>query len=200
MERWQDKVAVVTGASSGIGAATSKLLVINGLKVVGIARRVELIEKLAESLPKKFKSNLTALKCDISKEEEIKKTFAYIQENIGDIHILVNNAGTTRMTELVDPNNSEKLKEVIDVNMMGILWCTREVFNQMKVRNIQGHIVMINSIAGQQVLNFVGMLPSFNIYPATKFALTSIIETLRMEFMEHKSKIKITVRGLFSLL
>lgn len=193
MERWIGKVAVVTGSSSGIGAAISTMLVSNGMKVVGLARRVEKIEELVKTLPVEQQKNFIAMKCDVSLEDEIKTTFENIERNIGHIHVLVNNAGTTRMTELVAPNNTHKLKEVIDVNVMGVIWCTRECYNRMRSNNLEGHIVMINSIAGHQVLNFMGILPSFNIYPATKFAISSIVETLRMEFGGHQSKVKITV-------
>lgn len=198
MERWQGKVAVVTGASSGIGAAISKLLATNGMKVVGIARRVEKIEELVKSLPKEKQSNFIAMQCDVSDEDEIKSTLENVERNVGRVQVLVNNAGTTRMTELVEPNNTHMLKEVIDVNVMGVVWCTREVYNRMRTNNLEGHIIVINSIAGHQVLNFMGLLPSFNIYPATKFAISSIVETLRMEFGGHQSKVKITVSYSYS--
>lgn len=197
MDRWLGKVAVVTGASSGIGAAISKLLVANGMKVVGLARRVEKIEELVKTLPIEYQQHFIAMKCDVSVEEQVKTTFDKIEKNIGHVQVLVNNAGTTRMTELVEPDNTRKLKEVIDVNVMGVIWCTRECYKRMRTENLEGHIIMINSIAGHQVLNFMGTLPSFNIYPATKFAISSIVETLRMEFGGHGSKVKITVSNLY---
>lgn len=92
MDRWAGKVALVTGASAGIGAATVRALVQEGLQVVGIARRVEKIEKIAIEL-KNEKGKLYALKCDVSKEEDILDVFKWIKENLGGVDVLVNNAG-----------------------------------------------------------------------------------------------------------
>lgn len=96
MERWEGKVALVTGASAGIGAAIVEELVKHGLKVVGLARRVEKIEELKKKLGN-VKGELIPLKGDVSKEDDINKTFKWIKDKFGAIHVLVNNAGITRI-------------------------------------------------------------------------------------------------------
>ncbi|XP_030377893.1 farnesol dehydrogenase [Scaptodrosophila lebanonensis] len=192
MERWHNKIAVVTGASGGIGAACARAMVGAGLRVVGLARREAKLKELRDSLPKNLQSNFIPRRCDVSKEDQVQNSFDWIEREFGGTDVLLNNAGITRETELVAPGNTQKLREVIDTNVMGVLWCTREAFNNMIKRDAEGHVLIINSIAGHQVLNFIDILPSFNIYPATKFAITAITETYRQEFQVHKSKVRVT--------
>lgn len=193
MDRWLGKVAVVTGASSGIGAATVIDLVNAGLKVVGVARRQELVEGLRAKVKPAFKANLFAVKCDVGKEENVKETFAWIEANVGGVDILVNNAGCICTANLVDKDNTAQLKSVVDTNLWGTVFCVREAFQSMKARGVHGHVVLINSVLGQGVPYFVGVMPSFNIYPPTKYAVTAMTEVLRQEFQEQKTKIKVTV-------
>ena len=193
MDRWLGKVAVVTGASAGIGAAITKSLVESGLIVVGLARRSEKIEELKNELPENVRKNLHSVKCDVSSEEEILAAFQWIEEKLGGVDILVNNAGILRSCQLVDPGNTSKIKEILDTNVMGVVLCTREAFQSMKKRGVNGHVILINSLAGHKVIMGVGTMPSFNIYPASKHAITALTESLRQEFMMENTKIKITV-------
>lgn len=186
MDRWKGKVAVVTGASAGIGAAISKNLVNAGLKVVGLARRKEKVEELAKKLQGK-PGKLYAVKADISKEDDIIEAFKWIKNNLGPIHILVNNAGVGRGTTLIE-GETKLWKEVFDTNVLGLCIATREAFKDMKANNVDGHIIHINSIGGHTVFNF----PKMNVYPASKFAVTALTETLRQELNSVGSKIKIT--------
>ncbi|KAL9700627.1 hypothetical protein quinque_004068 [Culex quinquefasciatus] len=189
MDRWTGKVAVVTGASSGIGAAIAKSLAKAGMVVVGLARRVERVESLRDDLKDEAtRKRLHAVKCDVSKEEDILKAFSWVEEKFGGVDVLVNNAGIARKTSLVAPGNTAMLREVIDTNVMGLVMCTREAFQSMKKRSVDGHIVHINSIAGHNVPNF----PGLNIYSASKFAVTALTETMRREFSAEGTKIKVT--------
>jgi len=192
MDRWAGKVAVVTGASSGIGAAIAVDLVNAGVNVVALARRKERLEELKGKVSKTTKAKLYPIKCDVSIEQEVKDAFAWVESNLGGVDILVNNAGITRRTNLVDSDNTKLIKEVIDTNVLGVVLCTREAFQSMKRRNVNGHVVLINSIAGHSVPFFAGKLPSMNIYPATKHAVTALTEVLRQEFQSLDTKIKIT--------
>jgi NADP+-dependent farnesol dehydrogenase len=194
MERWSGKIAVVTGASSGIGAATVVDLVKAGMIVVGLARRQDRIEALKSELPKNLQSNLHAIKCDVSKEEEITSTFANIEKSFGGIDVLVNNAGIIRATQLIDADNSSKIHEVVDTNLLGLVFCAREAIQSMRKRGDNGHIININSIAGHSPIICLDIMPSLNIYPATKYAVTAVTESLRQELIETGSKIRVTVR------
>ncbi|KAJ8971427.1 hypothetical protein NQ317_018162 [Molorchus minor] len=186
MNRWEGKVAVVTGASSGIGAAVCRQLVEHGLKVVGLARRKDRIEELSEKLIGK-KGKLHALKADVTNEQELIEAFRWITQNLGPIHILINNAGLTQPTNLTD-GDAEMWKRIFDVNVIGLCVATREAVKDMRKNKVDGHIVHINSIAGHKVPD----IPSFNVYPASKFAVTALAETLRLELNNIKSRIKIT--------
>lgn len=187
MERWRGKVAVVTGASAGIGEAICEQLVNLGLKVVGLARRKELVEQIARKLQRGATGKLYAYKADISKEEDILEAFRWITENVGPVHILVNNAGIMRPDGLLD-GTSDDWKEIFDINVLGLCVATREAIKIMRANSIDGHIVHINSISGHTITYF----PNLNVYPASKFAVTALTETLRQELNSLGSKIKIT--------
>lgn len=192
MERWSGKVAVITGASAGIGAAIAIDLAKSGLRVIGLARRPERVEALKNQLPKSITGELHSFKCDVTQETDIKAAFEWVNQKFGGIDILVNNAGIGSAMNLVDSDNTEKLKAVIDTNLMGPALCTREAFQSMKKRNVDGHVIMINSVAGHGV-PYLLFGRSFNIYPCTKFAVTAMTEVLRQEFQLMETKIKITV-------
>lgn len=192
MDRWLNKIAVVTGASAGIGAAIAVDLAKQGMIVIALARRVERVEQLKQRIPTQSKGMLYARQCDVSKEEEVKSTFGWIKNKFGGIDVLVNNAGVVRSADLVDLDNTQKIREVIDTNIMGVVFCTREAFQSMKSRNVDGHIVLINSIAGHSVPYFAGVMPSFNIYPCSKHAITAMTEVLRQEFQSQGTKVKVT--------
>lgn len=196
MERWVGKVAIVTGASAGIGAQTAVDLANAGVKVVGLARRVERVEELRSQVKPEFQKDFYAQKCDIGNEESVKSAFAWVEENLGGVHIIVNNAGCQSNTNVVDEDNTELLKKVIDTNLWGVIYGTREAFQSMKRHNINdGHIIQISSIAGHYIPSITG-LPSLNIYPPTKFAVTALTEIVRRELRDLGTKVKITVRPL----
>ncbi|KAK9719378.1 short chain dehydrogenase [Popillia japonica] len=181
------KIAIVTGASSGIGAATVKALVKNGYKVVGLARRIARLEALAQEL-KSESGKLFPLKTDITKEADIKYAFVWAETNVGPISLLVNNAGIAKPTNIINGTTSD-FKIVFDTNVIGLTIACREAINLMlnnKVDN--GLIVNINSIAG----HFVPTLPLKNVYPASKYAVTALTETLRQELINLESSIRVT--------
>ena len=193
MQRWNGKVAVVTGASSGIGAAVVIDLLNAGVNVVGLARREQRVKDLASKVSTTAAGKLYAIKCDVSDEAAVQSAFQWVEENVGGVSVLVNNAGSQCTTNLVDENNTGVMKEVVDTNLWGTVYCVREAFQSMKRHGIDGHLVLLNSILGQGVPYLVGQFPSFNIYPATKHAITAITEVLRQELQSLGTKTKVTV-------
>lgn len=196
MERWANKVAVVTGASSGIGAAIAVDLVKANMIVIGLARRADKVEELRTMIEPSptCTGRLQPYKCDVQNETEVRAAFKWIDENFGGVDVLINNAGIILPANLIDANNTETIKSVIDTNVLGVMFCTREAYRLMKKRKVAGHIVIINSASGHKVPYFVNTpFPSFNIYPATKHAITAMTETYRQEFQREKSKVKISV-------
>lgn len=194
MNRWVGKVAVVTGASSGIGAAIVQDLTKAGLITIGLARRVERIEELRKDLPQAVQKNLISHNCDVGNEEEIKSSFKWVEEKYGGVDILINNAGILKSKAIVDEGNSDEINNVIDVNLRAPIFCIREAFKTMKKRDTPGHIIIINSTLGHGVVNFMNFHTSLSAYPSTKFGVRALIEVVRQELLMQKSKIKITVR------
>ncbi|XP_075156864.1 farnesol dehydrogenase-like [Haematobia irritans] len=192
MERWQNKVAVITGASSGIGAAIAKEFVMAGLKVIGLARRTHLMEEEKMSLPLDKRSQYTAMYCDISNPKSVDEAFDLIISQYGGVDVLVNNAGIGQ-TDQLSTMNLDDARKIMNTNVMGVVHCTQRAFKSMSDRHFDGHIIMVNSIAGHSV--FVGIplrLPITNIYSPCKFALTALTELYRQEFSGLGTKIKIS--------
>ncbi|EDV91826.1 farnesol dehydrogenase [Drosophila grimshawi] len=191
MDRWTKRVAAVTGASSGIGAACCKELVAKGMVVVGLARREDRLKELSQQLPPDQAKRFRYRVCDVSKEQDVIDTFAWIDKELGGADVLVNNAGITRQTTIISPGNSADLRAVLDTNVLGVSWCTREAACSMQRRKINdGHVVIVNSIAGHGVPIVPGM--SLNMYAPSKYALTALTEVLRQEFLNAGTQIKIT--------
>ncbi|XP_059612423.1 farnesol dehydrogenase-like [Phlebotomus argentipes] len=191
MEQWKNRVAVVTGASAGIGAAIVKDLVKAGMITIGLARRLEKVQALKKDLPANLQGNLHAVKCDISKEDDIVRVFDWIVKKFNGIDVLINNAGVLRETELIKSDNSELIREVIDTNVFGLVFCTREAYKSMEQHGRNSHVVHINSVVGHNIIRNLQM-PSSNIYAPSKFAVTAITEIHRQEFIRSKHHIKVT--------
>ncbi|XP_031332060.1 farnesol dehydrogenase-like [Photinus pyralis] len=186
MDRWYGKVAVVTGASSGIGAAIAANLVNSGLKVVGMARRKGRLDEFQKNLEGKA-GQFFPVEADVSKEGDIFRAFDWITQNVGVVHILVNCAGIIRPKGLIDGETSH-WREIFDTNVLGLCVATREAIKIMRANEIDGHIVHINSVAG----HYVPHLPDMNVYPASKFSVTALTETLRQELNAINNKIKVS--------
>jgi NADP+-dependent farnesol dehydrogenase len=194
MQRWLGKVGVVTGCCAGIGAATTIDLIKAGMIVVGLDLQPEKVGALKSHLPADLHKNLHVMKCNVGQEPEIVDTFGEIQRKFGGVDVLINNAGVLRSTMLIEPGNTKALKDSVDVNIMGLVFCSREAIQSMRQRTDDGHIVLINSILGHRA-PMLTEIPSLNIYAATKHAVTAILETFRQELISVGSNIKVTVSG-----
>ncbi|XP_034665915.1 farnesol dehydrogenase-like [Drosophila subobscura] len=191
MDRWLNRVAVVTGASSGIGAACCKDLVAKGMVVVGLARREERLQELKASLPKDQQSRFHGRKCDVSVEQQVIEAFAWIDKTLGGADVLVNNAGIVGNLQITDPDNADELRSVLNTNVLGVSWCTREAFRSLQSRKVNdGHVVIINSIVGHKVPVVPGV--GLKMYAPSKHAVTALTEVLRQEFQQKKTATKIT--------
>ncbi|XP_069683482.1 farnesol dehydrogenase-like [Periplaneta americana] len=188
MQRWAGRVAMVTGASSGIGAAITKELVNKGLRVVGMARRIDNIEALSASL-QSAPGQLYPVKADLTLENEVSSVFRWVKSNLGGVDILVNSAGTASANSLVD-GPIENWRYILELNILGLSICTKEALQSMKERNVDdGHIVHINSVSGHIVPPVSD--PVF-MYAASKAANVSLTEGLRRELVQMNSKIRVT--------
>lgn len=155
---------------------------------MGLARRKERLDILVQEFsdkPGKF-HGITA---DVTVEDNIIRAFQWVKDNLGPVHILINNAGVLQNTTLIDGDTSI-WKQTFDTNVMALCIATREAIRDMKLNSVDGHIIHINSVSGHRITYF----PQINVYAATKHAVTALTETLRIELNTHESKIKVTVR------
>ncbi|XP_051154955.1 farnesol dehydrogenase-like [Leptopilina boulardi] len=185
MNRWEGKVALVTGASTGIGLDVAKTLFKRGMITVGVSRRKEIIENEMKNV--KGKGKFYALKCDVSKEEDVLQVFQWIKKNLGTVHVVINNAGISFEGNIIDTNQAI-WEQVIGVNILGVLYCCQQAIKMLKESGEEGHIININSVDGHRVVRTVGW--ESNIYCGTKFALTALTTTLELELIG--SKIRMT--------
>lgn len=168
----KDKVAIITGASSGIGEATALRLAGDGAKVVLTARRKEKLKELEKKITDSGGSALV-VEADVTKRDDIKKLAKQTKETFGPCDILVNNAGIMPLSYMKNMHVDEWLK-MVDVNINGVLYCLAEIMPDMIERKI-GHIINISSVAGREVM------PGGAVYSATKFGVRALSDGLRSE-------------------
>jgi NADP-dependent 3-hydroxy acid dehydrogenase YdfG len=178
----KDKVAIVTGASSGIGYATALALSRAGAKVAAGARRIDRLKLLQNEITKNG-GEIFIQKLDVTIKSECDAFADAVIKKWGTIDILINNAGLQPLSFFKNLKVDEWDK-MIDVNIKGVLYCTAAVITHM-VNKKSGHIVNISSIAGRIVY------PAGSVYCATKHAITAFSEGLRQEFSQ-RSNIRIT--------
>ncbi|XP_061538330.1 dehydrogenase/reductase SDR family member 11-like isoform X1 [Phycodurus eques] len=187
MERWRGRVALVTGASVGIGAAIAKELVRFGMTVVGCARDVDKIKSVeAECRREGLGGVLVPLGCDLSSEEDVVSVFAAIKAQHKGVDVCVNNAGVAHPEPLLS-GKSSGWRNMLDVNVLALSICSREAYQSMKERNVDdGHIININSMGGHRMIHSADV----HFYSATKFAVTALTEALRRELREARTHIR----------
>ena len=187
MAKLDGKVAVVTGASSGIGEATAEALAAEGASVVVAARREE---RLAD-LSKRIEGNggrVLAAACDVADEGQAHGLIQKAEEEFGRVDILVNNAGVMLLST-VGKGLSEEWRQMFDVNVLGLLYTTDAAIETMK-RQGSGHLVNISSVAGRKVTR-----DSSGVYAGSKFAVGAISEGLRQELLEDNIRVTIVEPG-----
>ena len=174
----KDKVAIVTGASSGIGHATALALSKAGAKVAIGARRTDKLSELENEITKNG-GQAFSQKLDVTKKSDCDSFVKSVMEKWGGVDILVNNAGLMPLS-FIKNLKVDEWDQMIDVNIKGVLYCTAAVIPHMLEKK-SGHIVNISSVAGRIVF------PSGSVYCATKHAETALSEGLRQEFSTRKN-------------
>lgn len=172
MDNIKSKVIVITGASSGIGQATAKMLANYGAKVVLAARREERMSEIAEQINQGGGSAIYR-KTDVSSIEDMRSLAQFTLQQYGRIDVLINNAGVMPLSYLHELKIDEWDK-MIDINIKGVLYGIAGVLPIMREQK-SGHIVTISSVSGYRVD------PTAAVYSATKFAVRAISEGLRQE-------------------
>ncbi|XP_013384072.1 uncharacterized protein LOC106154302 [Lingula anatina] len=166
------KVAVVTGASCGIGAAISRQLAAAGAKVAMAARRENLLKEIQDEISKEGGVSL-AVKCDVTNRAEVKELIQHTESTLGPVDILVNNAGIW-VIRCMKNIHVEEWDQQVDVNIKGVLNCIGAVISGMCERK-SGHIVNMSSQNGKK--GYVGLA----VYTGSKFFVEGMSRTLRQE-------------------
>ena len=176
------KVALITGASSGIGAATALKLAAQGVKVGLAARRIDKLQAL-EAQIKAAGGQATSIKMDVVDLASVQAGAEQLVGTYGGIDILFNNAGLMPISD-VETLKVDEWHRMVDVNVKGVLNSTAAALPHLKQRG-EGHIVNTSSIAGRKVF------PGLSVYCATKHAIAAFSEGLRLEIAP-KHNIRVT--------
>ncbi len=171
---FEGKTVLVTGATSGIGYATTKAFYEAGAKVIACGRNYEKLARLANDLAKQENNKLLTLEFDISDYKSVQSKLNSRPEAFAQVDILVNNAGLALGLEPIQESNVEDWETMIDTNIKGLLYVTRTILPEMVKRN-QGHVFNIGSISGHQV--YSGGV----VYCATKFAVKALSRGIKMD-------------------
>nr|CAB3237649.1 dehydrogenase/reductase SDR family member 11-like [Phallusia mammillata] len=183
MDRWVGKVALVSGASSGIGNSIARKLAEHGMKVLACDRSKQQVDELTAAV--NGKGELFPYQCDVKDEKQIIGMFDFIRNKFGTIHVCVNTAGQAYKSSILS-GNTEEWRDMFDVNVIGLCICCRESVKLMRESGVDdGHVININSMSGHRVVDL-------HLYAASKFAVTALSEGLRKELNEAKTHIRCT--------
>jgi NADP-dependent 3-hydroxy acid dehydrogenase YdfG len=175
-----DKIALITGATSGIGKATAYELAKVGFKLILCGRRNEILGALEKDLNK---ITLTTSLCfDVSENLEVNRSISSLPKKWKNINVLINNAGNAHGMDLFQDGNIDDWDKMIDINVKGLMYVTKAIIDNM-IENSSGHIINIGSLAGREVY------PKGNIYCASKYAVKAISQSLRLDLNKHNIKV-----------
>ncbi len=173
--RLNDKVAIVTGASSDIGKGIVKRFVEEGAKVILIARNLEELEKTRKEVGSE--DSTVSMSCDLTNESQVSQTVNQIMDTYGKIDILVNNAGAINDPVHFHQMQDSEIKKLIDINLLGVFHMTKSVLTKMSdVKN--GAIVNIGSISSERAIPRVHLA----VYSATKAAISMFTKSIAVEY------------------
>jgi 3-hydroxy acid dehydrogenase / malonic semialdehyde reductase len=168
----QNKTALITGATSGIGRATSLEFAKHGIRLILCGRRKERLDNLQNSLSKQ--TDVLTLNFDVRDKVEVFKAIESLPVSFKRIDILINNAGNAHGLDPIQDGNMDDWDAMIDINVKGLLYVSKAVIPQMTERQ-SGHIINIGSSAGREVY------PKGNVYCASKHAVAAINDGMRID-------------------
>lgn len=166
------RIVLITGATSGIGEATARLLSKNNFNLIICGRREDRLKKLEEELSKV--TDVTTLSFDVRDRDAVQKAISSLKAPWNNIDVLINNAGNAHGFDPIQTGKVDDWDAMMDINVKGLLYVSKEVIPVMTQRN-SGHIVNIGSIAGKEVY------PNGNVYCASKFAVDALTKGMRMD-------------------
>ncbi|MCU7694980.1 SDR family NAD(P)-dependent oxidoreductase [Haoranjiania flava] len=176
------KIILITGATSGFGKAIAEKFAAEAWSCIITGRRKDRLDQLAQELKQKFSVQVLPLNFDVRKNEEVTANLSSLPAAWQNIDVLVNNAGLALGRNNFNDCDLDDWDTMIDTNVKGLLYVTKAVVPYLINRN-QGHIINMGSIAGKDVY------PMGNVYNATKHAVNSLSQSLRMELLQHRIKV-----------
>jgi 3-hydroxy acid dehydrogenase / malonic semialdehyde reductase len=185
----KDKIALITGASAGIGRACAEVFAREGARLVICARREDRVKQLAHELVDKYGVDVHAFGLDVRNQKEVEQKLSSLPEIWRAIDILVNNAGLSRGLNKLHEGLLSDWEEMIDTNVKGLLYVSRVVLPGMVARK-GGDVINIGSIAGHEVY------PSGNVYCASKFAVDAITKGMQIDLVDSPVRVSVIDPGM----
>lgn len=187
MSSIKDKVALITGASKGIGLAIAERVAKEGCNLLLVARSESLLKEVARKIENQSKVKVISVPADLTNSDDIEKVFKVLKESFGKIDILINNAGRG-IFNYIENGSPKEWKEVIDLNLTGLVHCTHLAVKMM-IHQRSGHIINISSVAGR-----IG-IPGWSVYCATKWAVVGFSESIRKELIKYNIRVTVIEPG-----
>ena len=178
----KNKIALITGATSGIGKSTALFLAKENYDLIITGRREQYLEEIQKEIKDQYDVNVKTLCFDIRSESETIEAYESLPDEWKSIYLLINNAGLAAGLEPIQDGDVNDWERMIDTNIKGLLYITRTVTPRM-IKNRSGHIVNIGSIAGKQVY------PNGGVYCATKHAVDALTEAMRLDLVKYGIKV-----------
>jgi NADP-dependent 3-hydroxy acid dehydrogenase YdfG len=174
------RIVFITGATSGIGEATARLLAGHEFKLILCGRRADRLKTLAGELSKQ--TDVTTLAFDVRNQPAVAKAIASLPDEWKAIDVLINNAGNAHGMDPIQKGSLEDWDAMMDINVKGLLYVSREIIPGMTTRK-RGHIINLGSIAGKEVY------PNGNVYCASKFAVDAVTQGMRIDLNPFSIKV-----------
>jgi NADP-dependent 3-hydroxy acid dehydrogenase YdfG len=174
------RIVLITGATSGIGEATARLLARNDFRIILCGRRQDRLNALKSEIAKL--TEVTTLSFDVRDQKEVERSIASLSSEWKNVDVLINNAGNAHGFDPIQSGKLEDWDAMMDINVKGLLYVSREIIPVMTERQ-SGHIINLGSIAGKEVY------PNGNVYCASKFAVDALTRGMRMDLNAYGIKV-----------
>ncbi|MGI4021420.1 MAG: SDR family NAD(P)-dependent oxidoreductase [Janthinobacterium lividum] len=177
-----NKIALITGASSGIGEACAHVFAREGFNLILTGRQADKLEKLANALNIQYNTEVAVAVFDIRDKAAVQHNLETLPAEWKKVDVLINNAGLSKGLEPLNVGEPDNWDVMIDTNIKGLLYTSKIVSNWM-ITNGSGHIINLGSIAGKEVY------PNGNVYCATKHAVDALNKAMRVDLLPHGIKV-----------
>lgn len=177
-----NKTILVTGATSGFGKAIAERFAKEGFDVCITGRRADRLAAVKEQLEQQYAGRVITLNFDVRNRDEVAAAMNELKQQVNTIDILVNNAGLASGLSTIDEGNLDDWEVMIDTNLKGLLYMTRQIAPMMREQT-HGHIINIGSTAGKTVYK------NGNVYCATKFAVDALAQATRIDMLPYGIKV-----------